>query len=65
MSNLITKNVKDIYGDSWNEVAHKLGKQDFRIVGHQNEYITLFGEESAIESFINELELKQVKKNIT
>jgi hypothetical protein len=56
MSNLIKKKVKDIYGDLWNEVAHKLGKQDFRIVGHLDGYITLFGEESAIQNFIDELD---------
>ena len=55
MSKLIRKEIKDIYGNLWNEVAHKLGNQDFRIVGHIDGYITLFGEESAIENFINEL----------
>ena len=61
MSNLIRKKVKDIYGDLWNEVAHKLGKQDFRIVGHIDGYITLFGDEDGIQKFIDELDKEMIK----
>ena len=55
MSNLVRKKLKDIYGNLWNEVAHDLGELNFRIVGHIDGYITLFGDEKDIQKFLDEL----------
>jgi hypothetical protein len=51
----ITKKVEDKYGDLWNKLAHKL-KPKFKIIGHINGFITLYGEEQEIQDFINELD---------
>lgn len=54
MPDIITKKIKDVYGNHWNEVAHKT-KCDFKIIGHTNGYITLQGRKDEIDKFIEEL----------
>lgn len=63
MTTLIKKKVKDVYGETWNKVAHRLGKQPFKIVGHIDGYILLFGEEESIKNFIDEVD-KEVMKSL-